>query len=536
MATAFNPNPIVKKEFNFEALGIGGLAEEFGIIFRRAFASRLYPASFIKKTGIQPVRGLLLFGPPGTGKTLIARQIAKMLNAREPKIISGPEVLNKYVGQSEENIRNLFKDAETEYKSKGDNSGLHIIIFDELDAVCRQRGSRADNTGVGDSVVNQLLSKMDGVEQLNNIIVIGMTNRKELIDEALLRPGRMEVHVEIKLPDVEGRVEILMIHTAELRKNKLFDDDVNLNEVAELAKNFSGAELVGLIRSALSLAFNRNIDSKKFRIANENAEENVRVGRTDFLAALKEVTPLMGISDDVITSIGSSEGVIIPFSPRIDEILSTGEVCVEALSRVKNCLLNSVLLYGPPGSGKSTLAAKIALNSNFPLIKIISAKELAGMSDYQKINHVISIFEKAYRSEMSCIIIDGLEKLIQFNSFGPRFSNELLHTLVTFMQTNPPPGHKLLVITTTSIRDILHQMIDISFSFEIFVPPISSREELTQVLGYTDAFTESEQKQILDQLPVDFSIPIRTLLQLINNAQQDEQKVEFFLTSFYVLK
>jgi vesicle-fusing ATPase len=125
-----------------------------------------------------------------------------MLNAREPKIINGPEVLNKFVGQSEENIRKLFEDAEKEYKEKGDESGLHIIIFDELDAVCKQRGSGSGGgTGVGDSVVNQLLSKLDGVNQLNNILLIGMTNRMDMIDEALLRAGRLEVHLEIGLPD-----------------------------------------------------------------------------------------------------------------------------------------------------------------------------------------------------------------------------------------------------------------------------------------------------------------------------------------------
>ena len=130
--------------------------------------------------------------------------------------ISGPEILNKFVGQSEENIRNLFKDAEEEYKKRGDNSALHIIIFDELDAICKQRGSKNDGTGVGDSVVNQLLAKMDGVEQLNNILVIGMTNRKDMIDEALLRPGRMEVQIEINLPDKDGRLQIFTIHTAKV--------------------------------------------------------------------------------------------------------------------------------------------------------------------------------------------------------------------------------------------------------------------------------------------------------------------------------
>lgn len=151
---------LIRADFKFEDLGIGGLDDEFSAIFRRAFASRIFPPSIVEKLGVQHVKGLLLYGPPGTGKTLMARQIGKMLNAKEPKIVSGPEVLSKFVGQSEENVRKLFADAEAEYKSKGEESGLHIIIFDELDAICKQRGSRGDSTGVGDSVVNQLLAKV----------------------------------------------------------------------------------------------------------------------------------------------------------------------------------------------------------------------------------------------------------------------------------------------------------------------------------------------------------------------------------------
>merc|ERR1711924_260899 len=138
---------------------------------------------------------MLLYGPPGTGKTLIARQLAKFLKAAEPKIVNGPEVLNKYVGASEENIRKLFEDAEKEQKQMGENSQLHIIIFDEIDAICKQRGSSKDSTGVADTIVNQLLTKIDGVDALNNILLIGMTNRLDMIDEALLRPGRLEVQI-----------------------------------------------------------------------------------------------------------------------------------------------------------------------------------------------------------------------------------------------------------------------------------------------------------------------------------------------------
>lgn len=257
-------------------MGIGGLDTEFAAIFRRAFASRIFPPGLVEKLGIQHVKGqlhqifycrtrshyfvgILLYGPPGTGKTLMARQIGKMLNAREPKVVNGPEILNKFVGQSEENIRKLFADAEKEQKEKGDESGLHIIIFDELDAICKQRGSTNSGTGVGDSVVNQLLAKMDGVDQLNNVLIIGMTNRMDMIDEALLRPGRLEVHIEISLPDEEGRLQILNIHTTKMRSNGVLADDVDLAELASLTKNFSGAELGGLTKSATSFAFNRHV-------------------------------------------------------------------------------------------------------------------------------------------------------------------------------------------------------------------------------------------------------------------------------------
>lgn len=144
LATCKSSGPsIFKSDVNLQNLGIGGLDEEFNEILRRAFASRILPAHLTAQDfGMHHVKGLMLFGPPGTGKTLLARQIGSMLNTRlPPKIVSGPEILNKYVGESEENIRKLFKEAEAEYKAKGEDSQLHIIIFDEIDAICRQRSA-----------------------------------------------------------------------------------------------------------------------------------------------------------------------------------------------------------------------------------------------------------------------------------------------------------------------------------------------------------------------------------------------------------
>ena len=429
-------NSIIAPDFKFENMGIGGLDTEFGAIFRRAFASRIFPPGLIEKLGIQHVKGILLYGPPGTGKTLIARQIGKMLNSREPKVINGPEVLNKYVGQSEENIRKLFADAEKEYKEKGEESGLHIIIFDELDAVCKQRGSGAGGgTGVGDSVVNQLLSKLDGVDQLNNILLIGMTNRMDMIDDALLRPGRLEVHMEISLPDEAGRAQILKIHTSKMRDNNVMESDVNVLELAHMTKNFSGAEIAGLVKSASSFAFNRHV--KVGTVAGISDDiENMKVNRDDFMKALEEVKPAFGFSEEELDTAMSAG--ILHFSPYIENILKDGRLFVDFVRTSETNSLLSVLLHGPPGSGKTALAARISKDSGFPFIKLVSAENMVGFSEMAKIQYLNKVFTDAYKSPQNIVVVDNIERIIEWVPIGPRFSNPVLQALMVLLTKQPP--------------------------------------------------------------------------------------------------
>ncbi|KAL6198420.1 hypothetical protein ACLB2K_028209 [Fragaria x ananassa] len=214
------------KEFNLQTLGIGGLGAEFADIFRRAFASRVFPAHVTNKLGIKHVKGMLLYGPPGTGKTLMARQIGKMLNGKDPKIVNGPEVLSKFVGETEKNVRDLFADAENDQRLR----------------------------------------------------------------------GRLEVQIEISLPDENGRLQILQIHTNKMKESSFLTPDVNLQELAARTKNYSGAELEGVVKSAVSFALNRQLSLDD--LTKPVDEESIKVTMDDFLRALHEIVPAFGASTD----------------------------------------------------------------------------------------------------------------------------------------------------------------------------------------------------------------------------------------------
>uniref|UniRef100_A0A3P9MDZ2 Vesicle-fusing ATPase n=1 Tax=Oryzias latipes TaxID=8090 RepID=A0A3P9MDZ2_ORYLA len=491
---------IINPDWNFEKMGIGGLDKEFSDIFRRAFASRVFPPDIVEQMGCKHVKGILLFGPPGCGKTLMARQIGKMLNAREPKVVNGPEILNKYVGESEANIRKLFADAEEEQKRLGANSGLHIIIFDELDAICKQRGTGASSTGVHDTVVNQLLSKIDGVEQLNNILVIGMTNRPDLIDDALMRPGRFEVKMEIGLPDEKGRVQILNIHTIKMRNFNLLAADVDIKELAAETKNYSGAELEGLVRAAQSTAMNRHIKATSTVEVDMERAEKLQVTRDDFMGSLNnDIKPAFGTNQEDYSSFVMNG--IIKWGDPVAHVLDDGELLVQQTKNSDRTPLVAVLLEGPPHSGKTALAAKIAEDSQFPFIKICSPDKMIGSSEISKCQAIKKVFDDAYKSQLSCVVVDDIERLLDYVPIGPRFSNLVLQALLVLLKKTPPKGRKLLIIGTTSRKDVLQEMemLD-AFSTTIHVPNISTGEQLVDALELLGSFTDKERASIAHQL------------------------------------
>ena len=503
---------LTKFGFDFNEMGIGGLDKEISNIFRRAFTSRLFPSSYIEKMGIKHVKGILLYGPPGTGKTLIARTLAKALNVAEFKVVNGPELFDKFVGETEKKIRDLFANAEKDQKENGDDAGLHVIVFDEIDSICKARGTVSSGTGVNDQAVNQLLTKIDGVDSLNDIIVIGMTNRKDLIDEAILRPGRLELHIEVTLPDEPGRLQIFNIHTKKMRENKILADDVDLAHLAKITKNYTGADIESMVKLACSNALSQGINFTKAKI---DIQKDRKVTMKNFLDAYGEIQPMFGVKSTEMEN--SIQFGMINYGENYEILSSKISSLFEQIKNSQNISLLSVLLEGEPGCGKTALASYLALHSGFPYVRIISPESLVRFMESGKYTAIYNTFEDGYKSPSSIIILDNIERLIEYIRIGPRFSNLLLQTLTVFIKKLPPKkGKKMLIIGTTSCAS---QMEDLGlvecFDRRIHIPNLT-KNEIINVLGNYQCKEEDKEK-IANLVQ---NVPIKQLCFLIDRALQ----------------
>ncbi len=243
---------------------VGGLEQAKQKLIEAVEWPLKYPDAF-KRVGIEPLHGILLYGPPGTGKTMLARAVATESEANFISI-KGPELLSKWVGESEKGVRETFRKAKM--------AAPAIIFFDEIDALVPRRGSGFGDSHVTERVISQLLTELDGLEKLENVVVIGATNRPDLVDPALLRPGRFDRLVLVPAPDEKARLEILKIHT----KNMPLAKDVDLKLLAKETGGYSGSDIAALCREAAMLVLRKDIKGKEVRMQH-------------FREAMKEIKP-----------------------------------------------------------------------------------------------------------------------------------------------------------------------------------------------------------------------------------------------------
>ncbi|QGR53867.1 AAA family ATPase [Moumouvirus maliensis] len=264
---------------------VGGISEELKKVIRTICLSRGKLKDEYQSRGLKPVKGILFHGPPGTGKTSVARNLGKLLGCEgeQFRLMSGPEIFNKYVGESESNVRDIFKPAKDAWKKYGEKSPTYMVVIDEIDAMLPSREGNSSSP-VRDSVVNQFLAEMDGLEQFNNFICIGITNRLELLDPAVVRSGRFGVHIKIDMPSKDGRVKIFEIHTNKL-STKL--GKINFQKLSDLTDGLSGADIESIVELASLYSLERLNEFEN--ISEEIINEHGKITQDDFIKAIKEI-------------------------------------------------------------------------------------------------------------------------------------------------------------------------------------------------------------------------------------------------------
>ncbi|KAH9593003.1 ATPase [Trypanosoma melophagium] len=547
------------------SLGIGGLKNQLELLYRRVFLGRTSSLrDVVGSVELPHVRGVMLHGPPGNGKTLIARAIAKLLGKNtKVTIVNAADILSKYVGDSEKNLRDLIlgddDDNDDDYYYYYDNNGgyggdadinsngindndvdenrndfntefqegnnvrseekegrLHTIIIDEIESLFRRRGDSSDGSSakaVYDGLTNQLLTLMDGVDRPRNILIIGLTNQLHSIDRALLRPGRFEVVIEIPLPDFEGRTEMLFIHTQKLREKHHLAQDVNLDLLAARTGGFSGADIAGTVRAAVSYALMRYRDyledtSVKENYLNEESDlhtevlpKQFQVTNDDFNLAIQDMLDSMqqilpgkqysGIARDDSTT------PLIDFDGSITKSINATRRVLESIqhSQAEHAVI--VIIYGPPGTGKTFLSHQLVKLLPFDIVRFIMSSKLNGNTrgDNMMDEIVVGLREAVNSRGNYSLVIENVERIL--SEGGSTTWDILKSTIQDFKEstsipsllqeeTKKKPHGKRILILTTSEKETLHNLMhSIEYDVQLTLNLIQRKnlQELLQDYG-----------------------------------------------------
>ncbi len=455
---------------------IGGLGAQIQRI-REMIELPLRCPQVFERLGIDAPKGVLLYGPPGTGKTLIARAVANETDAYFTHI-SGPEIMGKFYGESEARLRSVFEDAQAHAPA--------IIFIDEIDAIAPKREEMGGEKQVERRVVAQLLALLDGLKARGQIIVIGATNIPNVLDPALRRPGRFDREISIPIPDKNGRLQILEIHTRGMPLAK----DVSLERLAEITHGFVGADLAALCREAAMCALRKILPTIDFEMADIPYETLLKLEVTmdNFLEAMKEVEPsairefFVEVPDVKWEDVGGLENIKEELKEAVEWPLKYFDIFKKANTTAPK----GILLYGVPGTGKTLLAKAVASQSG---VNFISVKGPSLISKFvgESERAIRDVFKTAKQAAPTILFFDEIDSLIpKRNSSGA--DNHVSERVISQFLTEMDGIEELkgvVVLAATNRLDLIDPALLRSGRFDLLLelpkPNERSRQEIFKI-------------------------------------------------------
>lgn len=454
---------------------IGGLSKEIRRIREMIELPLRYPQVF-ERLGIEPPKGVLLHGPPGCGKTLIARAVANETDAYFTQL-SGPEIMHKFYGESEAHLRAIFQDATAHAPS--------IIFLDEIDAIAPKREEMGGEKQVEKRVVAQLLALMDGLQSRGEVVVVGATNIPNVLDPALRRPGRFDREIEISIPDKNGRLEILQIHT----RGMPLAEDVDLERISQITHGFVGADLEALCREAAMTALRKIFPSIDFQLDEipYGTLMELEVTMDDFLEALKEVEP--SAIREVFTEIPDVKWSDVGGLNQIKQVLKeTIEWPLKYTNLFEHARTNppkGILLYGAPGTGKTLIAKAVASESSVNFISV-KGPELLSKWLGESERGIREVFRKAKQASPCIVFFDEIDALAPRRGSG--FDSHVTDRVISQFLTELDGIEELkgvVVLATTNRLDIVDPALlragRFDFLLELPIPDKQTRIEIFKI-------------------------------------------------------
>ena len=460
---------------------IGGLQEEIKIMREIVELPLRHPELFVR-LGIEPHSGVLLYGPPGCGKTLLAKVLASESEATMYSI-NGPEIMNKYYGETEAKLRDIFKEAKENSPS--------IIFIDEIDAIAPKREEAYGD--VEKRVVAQLLALMDGLTDRGNVVVLGATNRPDSVDPALRRPGRFDREMEISVPNADGRLEVMQIHT----RGMPIADDVNLKSLASELHGYTGADMKSLCREAAIRSIRRylpEIDLETEKIP-ARVLQSMEVKIIDFYDAMQGVIPTAMREFYVERSkiFWEDVGGLEESKRVLQDNLIVAMNDPEKFSKMGIKPPKGALLYGPPGCGKTILARALATESGGNMI-LVRGPEILSKWVGESEKAIREIFRKAKASSPCVIIFDELDSLAKMKSGDEAggIGENILSQMLTEMEEGSTS--RVVIIGITNRPDLIdNSMLRTGrLDLNVFVSPPDEKGRLEIIKILTDGMPLSK--------------------------------------------